>query len=291
MNLKRWVKILLELTKIRISFLATLSAAMGFILARQEISEEMILPILGILLLACGSCGLNQYQDREIDQRMDRTKLRPIPSGRLTPEAALWIAIGLILSGSLTLFFGAGKVAFALGVLAVLWYNLFYTLLKQKTAFAAVPGALVGAIPPVLGWVAGGGKLLDPKIGGIALFFFIWQIPHFWLLLLDVSKEYKNAGLPSITKIFSQEQVKRIVFVWLFSTGVTTLIIPLFGFLNSFIFYFVLVAAASWLFWNAIILLIRSDGDQVLWRVAFVKLNVYTVLIITLLFTERLVSL
>jgi len=82
-----------------------------------------------------------------------------------------------------------------------------------------------------------------PRIGGVALFFFIWQIPHFWLLLLDVSKDYENARLPSITKIFSQEQIKRIVFVWLLSTGVSSLIIPLLGFLSSSFSYLLLVAA------------------------------------------------
>jgi protoheme IX farnesyltransferase len=241
-------------------------------------------------LLACGSCALNQYQEREIDRWMERTKSRPIPSGRLNPEAAFWISIGLILLGYLILFFGVGDLALALGLFAVLWYNLIYTPLKQKTAFAAVPGALVGAIPPALGWVSGGGTLLDPRIGGVGLFFFIWQIPHFWLLLLDISKDYENVRLPSITKIFSQEQIKRIVFVWLLSTGVSSLTIPFFGFLNSSFFYFLLVAAASWLFWNAILLL-RSDGDQGSCRAAFVKLNVYAVLVILLLSADRLLSL
>jgi protoheme IX farnesyltransferase len=220
---------------------------------------------------------------------MDRTKSRPIPSGRLNPEAALWISIGLILSGSLLLFFGVGDLALALGLFAVLWYNLIYTPLKQRTAFAAVPGALVGAIPPVLGWTAGGGEIFDPRIGGVALFFFIWQIPHFWLLLLDVSKDYENVRLPSVTKIFSQEQIKRIVFVWLLSAGVSSLILPLFGFLNSSLFYFVLVAAASWLFWNTIMLL-RSEGDQGSWRASFIKLNVYAILVISVLSADRLLN-
>jgi protoheme IX farnesyltransferase len=195
----------------------------------------------------------------------------------------------LILSGAVILFFGAGDLALALGLFAVLWYNLIYTPLKQKTAFAAVPGALVGAIPPALGWVTGGGSILDPCIGGLALFFFIWQIPHFWLLLLDVSKDYENVRLPSVTKIFSQEQIKRIVFVWLLSTGVSSLIIPLFGFLNSSFFYFLFVAVASWLFWNAVILL-RSDSDQGSWRAAFMKLNIYAVLVISVLCADRLLN-
>jgi protoheme IX farnesyltransferase len=286
---KEGLSIFLALTKIRISLLATLTTAAGYILATGTITLQMLVTSVAVSLLACGSCALNQYQEREIDQWMDRTKSRPLPCGRLNPEAALWISIGLILLGSLILFFGAGSLALALGLFAVLWYNLIYTPLKLKTAFAAVPGALVGAIPPVLGWTAGGGEILDPRIGAVALFFFIWQIPHFWLLLLDVSKDYENVRLPSVTKIFSEEQIKRIVFLWLLSTGVASLIIPLFGFLNSLIFYILLMAVAFWLFWNAVILL-RSNGDQGSWRAAFMKLNVHAILVISVLSADRLLN-
>ena len=288
-SLGEWVNLLFDLGKIKISLLAAFSTATGYLLATGKIRVQMLVPTAAVFLLACGSCALNQYQEREIDRWMERTKSRPIPSGRLNPETAFWISIGLILSGAVILFFGAGDLALALGLFAVLWYNLIYTPLKQKTAFAAVPGALVGAIPPALGWVTGGGSILDPCIGGLALFFFIWQIPHFWLLLLDVSKDYENVRLPSVTKIFSQEQIKRIVFVWLLSTGVSSLIIPLFGFLNSSFFYFLFVAVASWLFWNAVILL-RSDSDQGSWRAAFMKLNIYAVLVISVLCADRLLN-
>lgn len=288
-SLREWGNLLFHLGKIKISLLATLSTATGYLLATGKITNQTFVPSVAVFLLACGSCALNQYQEREIDQWMERTKSRPIPSGRLNPEAALWISIGLILSGALILFFGAGDLALALGLFAVLWYNLIYTPLKQKTAFAAVPGALVGAIPPALGWVAGGGRILDPRIAGVALFFFIWQIPHFWLLLLDSSEDYENAGLPSITKIFSAEQIKRIIFVWLLSAGVSSLIIPLFGLLNSIFFFLLLVAAASWLFWNTLVLL-RSYADRDSLRATFMKLNVYAVLVILLLSIDRLLS-
>jgi heme o synthase len=288
-SLREWVSLLLDLGKIKISLLATLSTATGYLLATGKITTQMFVPTTAVFLLACGSCALNQYQEREIDQWMERTKSRPIPSGRLNPETALQISLGLILFGALTLFFGAGTLTLALGLFAVLWYNLIYTPLKQKTAFAAVPGALVGAIPPALGWVAGGGKLLDPRIGGIALFFFIWQIPHFWLLLLGASKDYENAGIPSITKIFSTEQVKQIVFIWLLSTGVASLIIPLFGLLNSVVSHILLVAGVSWLFWSAIVFL-RPHDDQDLLRATFIKLNIFVVLVASLLSLDRLLG-
>jgi protoheme IX farnesyltransferase len=286
---KEWSILVLQLGKIKISLLTTLSAAAGYVLATGKITIQMLVPTAAVFLLACGSCALNQYQEREIDQLMERTKSRPIPSGKLNPEVALWISAALILSGSLTLFYGAKDLVLGLGLLAVLSYNLLYTPLKQKTAFAAVPGAFVGAIPPALGWVAGGGGLLDPQIWGIALFFFMWQIPHFWLLLLDFSKDYEKAGLPSITKIFTRVQIKRIVFVWLLSTGVSSLVIPLFGFFNSSFLYLLLVAAVAWFFWNAVFFLM-ADFENTILRTTFTKLNLFVLLVLFPLSLDKMLA-
>ena len=285
-SFREWVNLLLDLGKIKISLLATFSTATGYLLATRKITVHLLVPSAAVFLLACGSCAFNQYQEREIDRWMERTKSRPIPSGRLNPETALWISTGLIFSGALILFSGAGVLALALGLFAVLWYNLIYTSLKQKTAFAAVPGALVGAIPPALGWVAGGGTLLDPRIGGLALFFFIWQIPHFWLLLLDSSKDYENAGLPSITRFFSTRQIERIVFIWLLSTGVSALTFPSLGLIHFRSVYFFLLVATIWSLWGAIHFFRSSPRTSTL-RIAFMNLNAYALAVLILLSVDR----
>lgn len=285
--LREWPILLLHLGKIRISLLATLSAAAGYLLATGKITIHILVPAASVFLLACGSCALNQYQEKKIDQLMLRTRLRPVPSGRLNPETALFISLGLILSGFVILLYGANKIALCLGMFAVAWYNGVYTHLKQKTAFAAVPGALVGAIPPALGWVTGGGRILDPRIGAIALFFFIWQIPHFWLLLLDSSRDYERTGLPCITKVFSAKQIKRIIFAWLLSTSVSSLIIPLFGLLNSFFSCLLLMAAACWLFLNAVSFL-KADFEEAISRAIFTKLNLFTLIILILLSLNKM---
>lgn len=284
---REWFSILLDLTKIRISLLATLTAATGHLLAEGKITIHMLGPTAAVFLLSCGSCTFNQYQEREIDQWMDRTKSRPIPSGRLNPETALRISLSLILSGALILLLRAGEPALALGLFAVLWYNLIYTPLKQKTAFAAVPGALVGAIPPVLGWVAGAGSVIDPRIWEVALFFFIWQVPHFWLLALDFSKDYQKAGLPSITQSFSTQQIKRIVFTWLLSTGVAGLSFYCSGLIHFYWISFVLFAATFWFIWNAINFL-RFNPQGACLRRVFTKLNIYALFILFLLSVDRL---
>ena len=286
---REWPIVLLQLGKMKISLLATLTTATGYLLATGKVTIHMFLPTAAVFLLASGSCALNQYQEREIDRLMERTRSRPIPSGRLSPDAALSISMGLIFSGSLLLFYGTSAPGLILGLLAILWYNLIYTPLKQKIPFAAVPGALVGAIPPAIGWVTGGGSVFDTRIWGVLLFFFIWQVPHFWLLLLDFSKDYELAGLPSITRILSTAQIKRIVFVWLLGTGASSLLIPLFGFFNSLSIRLFLMIATCWLFWNAIAF-VKSYPQKIGQMSIFTNLNIYTVIVILLLSLDKLLS-
>ncbi|MFB3885793.1 MAG: protoheme IX farnesyltransferase [Thermodesulfobacteriota bacterium] len=245
------IKILLELTKFRISLFSTLSASLGFILAKGELTPGIFLPILGVLLLACGSCALNQYQERKADRLMERTRDRPLPSGRLAPRVCLSVSLGLMLSGAAILFRRADLTAWGLGLFAVVWYNGVYTYLKRKTAFAALPGAMVGGIPPLIGWVSGGGSFLGPEILAISFFFFMWQIPHFWLLLIHCGKDYEQAGFASLTRVFTPMQLERITFVWVFATAVTCIIIPLFGVVESQVINGSLVGAGAWLVWEA----------------------------------------
>ncbi len=285
----KWLNILRELTKLKISLFATLSACAGFILAKGGVSNEIICPALGIFFLSCGSCALNQYQDRGIDERMERTRGRPLPSGKMTPSLALLVSSVLIVSGSSILLFGVNELACGLGLFATIWYNGVYLYLKRKTAFAAVPGALVGAIPPALGWISGGGVLFDPRLGAISFFFFIWRVPHFWLLFLEFAEDYERAGLPSLAKLLPAEQLKRITFIWILSTAVSCLLIPLFVLLNFHFFLIALLAATFWLVWSAMSIL-RSPSREGFLRYTFVRLNIFAFLVLSLLSLDRLLN-
>jgi len=284
----KWINILLELTKVRISLFATLSASAGFILALQGLSKEMISPVLGVFFLASGSCALNQYQERQNDHLMERTKGRPIPSKKLSPSSALKISIGLLLLGSIILYLSARGAALGLGLFAVFWYNGVYTLLKRKSAFAAVPGALVGAIPPVIGWISGKGIFyFDPQILAISFFFFIWQVPHFWLFLLIFGRDYEKAGLPSLTRIFTSAQLRRITFVWILATAVACMTIPLFGMVKSHVIHGGLWVAAFGLIWKSFrVLIVR--GQPFFLPIPFKTINSYAVLVIFLLTLDNL---
>lgn len=270
------LRIILELAKIRIAALSILSVFAGYVLAAGTVDLGVVAPLVGVFLLACGAAALNQYQEREIDAKMDRTKERPLPSGRITPGNALRTAFALMLLGSLVLF--PRWSAIGLGWLTVLWYNALYTPLKRVTAFAAVPGGVVGALPPAIGWICGGGDLLDPRIFAVSFFFFIWQIPHFWMLLMRVGGDYQQAGLPSLSAVFSRRQLSRVTFIWMLTTAVVCLVFPLFGVVSDKWIYAGFVLAAVWLSWHAVAML-RTQGD----RLAFKEINVFALLVISLL--------
>ena len=274
------IRILLELTKFKISLLATLFTSAGFILAHHGLSEKMALPVLAVLFLASGACALNQYQERKIDGVMERTRGRPIPSKKLRPSTALWISLALLFSGLTILFYGTDSLAFGLGVFAILWYNGVYTYLKRWTPFAAIPGALVGTLPPAIGWISGGGTIFHPQLLALAFFSFLWQVPHFWLILLNHGSEYEKAGLPALSKIFTTNQIRRITFIWICSIAVLTLSLPLFRLAQAPFGSFFLLAASLWLAWNAIRFL-RSSPEMGSFHWVFMKLNIFVLCVIS----------
>ncbi len=287
MMFKEKINILLELTKIRITSFVTLTTAFGFVVASGSINGKIILPLLGVLLLACSAAVINHFQERKTDALMERTKSRPLPSRKVRPVTALLISFVLLMAGSLVLTFSAGVVALGLGLLNLIWYNFIYTPLKKKTAFAIIPGSLVGAIPPAIGWVAGGGSLSDPRIAIISFFFFIWQIPHFWLLLFIFGKDYESAGFPSLTKIFSMNQLGRITFIWILTSIIICLFLPVFGLVKSPYINTGLLLTGFWLTWNTVKLL-RPNFDSNQFKLAFYNINAFVIFIVFLISIDNL---
>jgi protoheme IX farnesyltransferase len=250
--MKADVKSYLTLCKIKVALLSAFSTAVAYVLAAPFVNGRLPVVVSGVFMLVCGSLALNQYQERRIDAAMPRTRSRPIPSGLIRPAHALFWSLLLLCSGLFALLLTGNPLTYALGLLALLWYNGLYTTLKQKTAFAAVPGALIGAIPPAIGWVAGGGALQDPKLVALCFFFFIWQVPHSWLLIMHYGREYEEAGLPSLTGIFSPVQLRRIVFVWMCAVAVSSIFLSAMGFIHYLPIHIMLLALSSWFVWSGI---------------------------------------
>jgi protoheme IX farnesyltransferase len=274
------------LCKLQIALFTSFSAVTGYVLASPRLGGEALILISGVFFLACGSGALNQYQERDIDAFMARTRHRPLPSKRLTPKHALSAALVLIASG-LWLMFVLGLPVVVLGCFAVIWYNGIYTYLKRITAFAVIPGALIGAVSPCMGWVAGGGALSDPRLWVLCFLFFVWQVPHFWLVLLNHGEDYEQAGLPSLTRLFSSAQVQRITFVWTLAVAVSGMLLPLFGH-HSRVFELLLVAAAGWLGWQGI--KFSKSCEEVGGHRLFRQINAYVFFLMALLTVEGLVG-
>lgn len=276
----------IELCKVKIALFSAFSAATGFILSAGHIAPQMFAVMMGIFFLACGSSSLNQYQERVIDAGMPRTRNRPIPSGRIRPVHALFFSLIFISSGALALLLTAIPSAPFLGLSAVGWYNGVYTFLKKKTAFAVIPGALVGTVPVAIGWTVGGGAFNDPELLMVCFFFFMWQVPHSWLFILRHGDEYETAGLPSLTSLFSKDQLSRINFVWISAVAVSCLLLSESGAASNGLVKSFLCALSAWLVWNGINLLGRS-GRESGYSFAFGRINAYMLFVMSLLFIDK----
>jgi protoheme IX farnesyltransferase len=235
----------LGLCKVTISFFAALSAATGLLLANHPSGAALPVLVMGVFLMSCGACALNHYQERKTDALMPRTACRPIPSGKIQPVNALRFSLILIGSGAAALLSTGVSTAPLLGLAAVLWYNGFYTWLKAQNAFAAIPGALVGVIPPAIGWTTGGG-CFDARLAAICFFFFMWQVPHFLMHQQAFGKEYEEIHLPSLTAVFTGAQIDRLTFQWLIAAAVSLQLVIFYGLIQSSLVHISLLVASLW---------------------------------------------
>ncbi|MDA3930092.1 MAG: protoheme IX farnesyltransferase [Prolixibacteraceae bacterium] len=213
LNLK-W-KALLDLTKFKVSVAVALSAFAGFVLYSKEINLDIFIFSIGLMFIIGASSALNHIQERKLDILMPRTQKRPLPSKLLTLNEAIGICISFFALGSVILFFGFSFQVWLVSMFAAFWYNGIYTPLKRKTPYAIIPGSVVGAIPPFIGYMAAGGAISDKPIIILAVFFFIGQIPHFWLLMKKYRNDYQKAGFPVITEKMNESQINRMIVTWM----------------------------------------------------------------------------
>ncbi|WP_309500073.1 UbiA family prenyltransferase [Sulfurovum sp.] len=205
-------------TKFILSFAISLSALFAYIMAKGEVSFDMLLATFSVLIVAMGVSTLNQVQEYKSDANMTRTKNRPIAAGRMTPQTGIIIAVVLIVLSLVLIYSLLGLTGVNIFMFAFIWYNAMYTPLKKKSALAVVPGAILGVIPPAIGWLVAGNSLMELEFIALALYFFIWQVPHFWLLVMLFHGDYKDGGYPTAMRLFGQASLQRLTFVWLILT-------------------------------------------------------------------------
>jgi len=206
------------LTKFVLSFAVSLSALFAYIMAKGDLGIEMVWATLAVLLVALGVSTLNQVQEYRSDAKMERTKHRPIAAGRMSPRTGLAIAMVLIGLAMVLIYGILGLVGVNIFMFAFIWYNAMYTPLKKKSALAVVPGAILGVIPPAIGWLTAGHTLYELEFIALGLYFFIWQVPHFWLLVMLFYTDYDEGGYPTALQLFGQKSLQKVTFVWLVLT-------------------------------------------------------------------------
>jgi protoheme IX farnesyltransferase len=187
------VKDLLALTKPRIAMMVALTAGLGWALAGGRATPGFFAMTLGVCLASAASGALNQYLERVEDGLMNRTKNRPLPTGRVRPSRALALGLALAAIGPALVWLAAGRLAAGLTAATIALYVLAYTPLKKVTPQTTWIGAAAGAMPPLIGWAACAGSLA-PQAWALFGIQFLWQIPHFLSLFWIYREEYAAAG-------------------------------------------------------------------------------------------------
>ena len=194
------LKVIFELTKFRLSFLVSFSAIVGFILASDNFNfiDLLVLGLSGYLVTAASVIN-NQILEKELDKKMDRTKNRPLPTNRISKTNSTIISIIFMVIGLVTMTVYFNFTSGLLSLASLLLYTFVYTPLKKVGPIAVFVGAIPGALPPLIGWVAFSGVI---SIEAIIIFSiqFIWQFPHFWAIAWIYHNDYKKVGfklLPS----------------------------------------------------------------------------------------------
>ena len=184
-----------DLVKARLTALVLITTLVGFYAGSSSPVNywTMLHALLGTALLACGASALNQLLERKLDARMRRTEDRPLPSGRLSPDAVLIIGVGLSIVGLLDLTLFVNKLTGMLGAATLGSYVFIYTPLKRVTTLNTLVGAIPGAIPPLMGWTSATGEI---SAAGWSLFaiLFLWQLPHFMAIAWLYREDYARAG-------------------------------------------------------------------------------------------------
>jgi heme o synthase len=185
-----------ELAKPRIVLMVLVTAFVGFYVGSEKIPDylRLLQMLFGTALAAGGTLALNQFVERDTDAMMQRTRRRPLPDGRVQPREALWFGALITMAGLVYLALAVNLQSAWVTALITLSYLLLYTPMKRKSSLCMLVGAVPGALPPVIGWVAARG---DFKIDAWVLFaiMFLWQVPHTLAIARLYREDFAKAGI------------------------------------------------------------------------------------------------
>lgn len=280
---------LVTLTKPRIiSLLLVTTIAPMFITDAGLPSLRLVLLVLvGGYLMAGGANAINMWFDRDIDTRMARTKLRPIPAGRLSPGAGLAFGVGLGILAFFIFYRYVNPLSAWLALSGLLFYVLIYTMwLKRTTTQNIVVGGAAGAFPPLVGWAAMTGRIDLAAIYLFAIIFY-WTPPHFWALALIKQREYANAGVPMMPVVRGERRTKMEMLLYTLFLLPLTIMPSFFGALGL-VYLVAAFLLGMRLLWYCVQLLRETGVTPTAWRMYKYSL-LYLFLLFLAMGVDRLV--
>ena len=269
---------LVMLTKPRIiSLLLVTTVAPMFVAGRPSLML-VVLVTIGGYLMAGGANAVNMYIDRDIDDRMARTRLRPIPSGRMEPRAVLAFGVMLATAATALFAFTVNVLTAALGLAGFYFYVFIYTRwLKRRTPHNIVIGGAAGAFPPLVGWAAVTGRI-DLTAIYLFLIIFYWTPPHFWALALLKQHDYGRAGVPMAPLIWGERETMWQMLWYTMILVPLTLLPVAFGAFG--LIYFVSAVVLGSILFAGILKIMRTAQ----WTASAWKLYKFSLLYLALLF-------
>ena len=280
------VAVYADLTRYKLSLAVTFSSVTGYFIFHNKIEITLLCLICGVFFLASGSAVMNQVTEVRYDSVMGRTMQRPLPQEKISRGKAMLLSAALFCTGIFLLSL-TGFIPSLLGIFNIILYNFIYTKLKRVTPLAVIPGVLVGAIPPLIGFEAAGGGVPGNGIMVFSAFMFLWQLPHFWLILLKYHKEYETAGFVTISHLMNERQIRVLIFLWgLFST-IFLLSFSVVGILFSRYISLVLIPL-NIIFILAFYYLLFRKSEKNEFHGAFILINSFSLLIMILFIINSL---
>lgn len=223
----------LSLIKPKVTLGVTLTSIVGYVINAEIIKfPDLLILTLGIILLSGGAATFNHIVERDTDALMERTRQRPVASGKIPVKSAVIFGTLLLTMGFTALFLRFNGICALLGISNALWYIFIYTPLKRASILAVVVGSVTGVVPYFIGVTSANGFIANPINFFLGVYLTIWQIPHFLLLVYKYGDDYKKAELATFTSLFSAKKVMQISLLWIVACCLIALLLPLLGFIN-----------------------------------------------------------
>lgn len=270
----------LELSKSRIVLMVLMTTAGGYVIGAGTISFLALFnALLGTALVAAGTNALNQYVEREYDAKMNRTRRRPLPAGRMSPRAALLFSAGIAVIGTLYLGFLVNWLTAFLGAFTLTSYVFVYTPLKRVSTICTLIGALPGAIPPLMGYSAATGSL--GLAGWIAFgILFFWQLPHFMAISWMYRDDYARGGFVMLSVLDEDGRaVGRQAMLYSLALLAVS-VAPFFFGMAGLAYLFTATLGGVWIFMASVMFLSERNGKTA--RALFMSSNMYLLAIMVL---------